>query len=71
MWLPEKQQELKDKKFISRCIWYTVLLMAIVLSTTFFEYLDSMGTIDNDYYQSGRASTEYGVLPKQWQYLCD
>ena len=29
------------------------------LVSDFFEYLESMGTIDNDYYLNGRVPTEY------------
>ena len=34
------------------------------LVSDFFEYLESMGTIDKDYYPIGRIPKEYGVQLK-------
>ena len=63
MWLPEKQEELKYKKSNSRYMLCRFVVGNCFVSY-FFEYLESIGTVDNDYYQSGRVSTEYGVQPK-------
>ena len=64
MWLAEKQEELKDKKSISGYIFVIFFAGGNYLVSDFFEYLESMGTIDNDYYPSGRVPTEYGVQLK-------